>query len=255
MKFLPLGPGGARLRYLEFVGDGPSLVMVHGLGCASSFEYRHVAQAPALAARHVLLVDLFGSGYSDHPRGFGYRIADHAEVLAGFIETVVSGPADLYGHSMGGTIAIEAAGQLGARLRSLVLSEANLDPGGGQFSRDLADGSEADYVAHRHAEAVAAARASGNADWAATMRLSAPEAIYRGAKSLVDGVDPSWRELLYRLPLRKSFLFGERSLPDPDAETLPRHGIPVLTIPNAGHSIGLETPPGLATVLAAATGG
>lgn len=87
------------------------------------------------------------------------------------------------------------------------------------------------------------------------VRLGAVALSIAARKSLVDGMDPSWRELLYRPPLRKSFLFGERSLPDPDAETLPRHGIPVLTIPNAGHSMGLENPAGLATVLAAATGG
>lgn len=66
MKSIALGPGGAQLRYLEFAGDGPPLMIVHGLGCASSFEYPHVARAPALSARHVLLSDLFGSGYSDH---------------------------------------------------------------------------------------------------------------------------------------------------------------------------------------------
>jgi pimeloyl-ACP methyl ester carboxylesterase len=60
---------------------GTPLIFLHGLGCASSFEYPHVALADPLAENHCFLVDFFGSGYSDRPKGFGYRVEDHAQII------------------------------------------------------------------------------------------------------------------------------------------------------------------------------
>lgn len=222
------------------------LLMLHGLGCASSFEYPHVARAPALAERHIILLDLFGFGYSDQPTDFGYRVTDHANTVAEFVGLMQLGRIDLYGHSMGGTVAIEVATLLGKDIVNLVLSEANLDSGGGQFSKAIALASEEDYVEETHAEIVAAAQSSGNTDWATTMRASDPRAVYWGARSLVDGGTTSWRSQLYDQPSSKSFIFGERSLPDPDFAILQAAGIQTLSVPEAGHSMGLENPIGLA---------
>ena len=105
MKILRTSSG--TLRYLDFAGEGRPLVMIHGLGCAGSFEYPHVASAAALRGRRVLVPDLLGYGYSDRPCDFGYTTTDHARVLC---EKVAEFPeVDLYGHSMGGSIAIELA--------------------------------------------------------------------------------------------------------------------------------------------------
>lgn len=227
--------------------------MLHGLGCASSFEYPHVANAPALAGRHVILLDLFGSGYSDQPADFGYRVGDHAKAVAEFVEHLKFERMDLYGHSMGGTIAIEAATILGKTVRNLVLSEANLDSGGGQFSKDIASSSEADYVQTLHSKTIAAAERANNPDWATTMRASDARSVYNGALSLVQGAEQSWRDLLYKHPANKSFIFGENSIPNPDCEALPDAGIQVFVVPNAGHSMSLENPVGLAECLYKAT--
>lgn len=253
VKSVAVGPNGARLHFLEFEGTGTPLVMVHGLGCASSYEYPHVARSPGLAGRHVILLDLFGFGYSDHPTGFGYRVDDHAEALVGLVDALALDELDLYGHSMGGSIAITAADRLGSRVRNLAVSEANLDSGGGPFSRKIASFNLADYTGHAHAETIASALASGNHAWATTMRLSAAEAVYWGGQSLVEGAEPSWRELFHRHPARRSFIFGERSLPDPDFDVLPAHGVSALIVKDAGHSMGLENPVGLAAAIAEAT--
>ncbi|KAH9884846.1 Alpha/Beta hydrolase protein [Xylariomycetidae sp. FL2044] len=155
---------GSRMRYLEFLLPGtandttttspppPPLLMLHGLGCASSFEYPHVALAPALRhhqhQRRIVLLDLPGYGYSDRPADFGYGVPDLAAAVVTFVEARlllppapedpagvgVHGVLDIYGHSMGGSVAVEVADRLGAaarvRVRALVLSEANLDAGG-----------------------------------------------------------------------------------------------------------------------------
>ena len=53
-----------------------------------------------------------------------------------------------------------------------------------------------------------------------------------------------------RHPARKSFIFGARNLPDPDAEFLASQGVRVLVVPDAGHS---ASEPGIARALRAAT--
>jgi pimeloyl-ACP methyl ester carboxylesterase len=60
------------------------------------------------------------------------------------------------------------------------------------------------------------------------------------------------REHFLQLAMPRSFLFGERSLPDPDAEWLPAQGIPVLLVPDAGHAMMWDNPVGFATVLKSA---
>lgn len=253
MKSIEVKRFNATLRYFEFEGSGRPLIMIHGLGCASSFEYPQVAKAPALANRHTILLDLFGSGYSDRPKDFGYYVSDHAQAVADFVEALSFESVDLYGHSMGGTIAIETADKLGEMVENLVLSEANLDSGGGEFSTAIAAAAEADYVQTLHADTIASAKETGNSEWAKTMETSDPVAVYRGAVSLVEGGSTNWRQQFYEHPANKTFIFGAHSLPDPDYENLPAVDVGVGIVPNAGHSMGLENPTGLADCIAEGT--
>lgn len=240
-----------RLRWLDLPGALPAVVFVHGLGCASSWDYPEVAAQPALAARRRLLVDLPGYGFSDRPADFAYTVGAQAGVLAAWLDALALPAIDLFGHSMGGSIAIELAGIATQRVRRLVVSEPNLDAGGGVFSRPVAAHPEADYVAHGHAAAVRAARAGGLGAWEATMRVASPLAVHRGAVSLVQGGEPSWREQLAALPTPRTVVFGERSLPDPDTDRLPAMGVAVRVVPGAGHAMANENPQGLAAAIAA----
>lgn len=249
MKTFALSGQKGVLRYLEISGTTTPLIFLHGLGCASSYEYPHVALAGPLAGRHAFLVDLLGFGYSDRPQNFGYLIREHAQTIYEFVEGLGFTEVDLFGHSMGGTVAIEAATLLKERVRHLVLSEANLESGGGQGSRAIASVNEDVYVFRKHFEMIKEAKASGYVDWALTMRQSDPFAVCCGAKSLVAGATPDWRKLLYQHPAKKAFIFGEHSLPDPDLEELVRNGISTYVVSQAGHSMGLENPYGLAAAI------
>jgi len=242
----------ASMRYLEFGGTGIPLLMIHGLGCASSFEYPHVATSPALAGRHAILIDLLGFGFSDRPDDFGYRVEDHAEQVCALVRLRGFEQIDLYGHSMGGSVAVEAADLLGNKVRHLILSEANLDSGGGEFSTPIATMGESAYINGGHLQTCKAAEAAGDVNWAATMRAASALAVYRGAKSLVEGSRPGWRSRFLRHPARKSYIFGQHSLPDPDHDALPEHGIAIYVVPDAGHSMSLENPAGLAMAIAEA---
>ena len=62
---------------------------------------------------------------------------------------------------MGGSIAIEAAGLLGERVTTLLVSEPNLFAGGGEYSRRIAAQSETAFVADGYAAAGGGALAVG----------------------------------------------------------------------------------------------
>jgi len=95
------------LLYAEEYGEGPTLVLLHGLG-ASTFTWRHVL--PALARDHrVIAVDLKGFGRSDKPLDQRYSAADQAALVAAFIRKRALFDITLIGHSFGGTVALLTA--------------------------------------------------------------------------------------------------------------------------------------------------
>jgi pimeloyl-ACP methyl ester carboxylesterase len=225
------------------------LIFIHGLGCSSSCDYPSVASDPALVGRRILLVDLLGSGFSDRPADFSYTASAHARTISALVHHLGLESIDLFGHSMGGSVGIAAAGLLSGRVRRLVLSEPNLDPGGGFFSRRIAEMPETDYVAHGHDDLVRASRSEGNELWAASLSISAAYAVHRGATSLIAGSSPTWREQLYALTAPKTVIFGSMSLPDPETEKLAQQGVTVEIVPDAGHSMAWENPTGLAAAI------
>lgn len=243
---------GSILRFHDLPGLGPPLLFVHGLGCASSCDYPRVATEPALADRRRLLVDLLGSGFSDRPEAFGYTVEDHARTLAALVDGLGLAPVDLYGHSMGGAVAITLAALRPARVGRIVLCEPNLVPGGGFFSSPIAAQDEAVYARVGHALTVAAAREAGNVVWAGSLATTSPRAVHRGATSLVRGSSPTWLAQLAALALPRTGIYGARSLPDADAQRLESIGVPLLVVPEAGHSVAWENPSGLARAIAAA---
>jgi 4,5:9,10-diseco-3-hydroxy-5,9,17-trioxoandrosta-1(10),2-diene-4-oate hydrolase len=111
---------GVRMRY--FVGgDGPPLVLVHGLGGAAS---NWTELAPLLAGRHRLLVpDLPGHGRSTAlPAVSGLEpFADRVALLAEREEML---PAAVVGHSLGGMVVLRLALRRPDDVGALVLAGA-----------------------------------------------------------------------------------------------------------------------------------
>jgi len=244
---------GFDIRFHDLAGDGTPLVFIHGLGCASSSDFVAAARAPALRGRRVLLVDLPGYGFSDKPNSFRYGVAAQADALCELLELLSVGKVNLFGHSMGGAIAITACARRPDLTGRLILAEPNLDAGGGVFSRAIASRTEQDYVLSGHASEVRDAAASGNFAWAGSMSVALPLAVHRDAVSLVQGAEPSWRKQLQRLTgVPRTVIFGERSLPDSDHERLPDSGIAVDVVPDAGHAMAIDNPASLAAALARA---
>jgi len=109
---------GVSLHYVE-QGDGPPVVLVHGLG-ASTFSFRR--NIPELARHfHVIALDLMGFGYSERPARGDYSLTAHATRLADFIYAVGLDRATVVGHSMGGAVALRAAVEYPERIERLIL--------------------------------------------------------------------------------------------------------------------------------------
>lgn len=235
------------VRWHSLPGKGDPVVFIHGLGCASSFEYPRVVTDPAFGGRRAILIDLPGSGFSERPASFSYRTSDQAKVVVELLDHLGLDAFWLYGHSMGGSIAIEVASLIAPRINGLIVSEPNFFPGGGPYSRQVTSMDEADFVTCGYAAMLAQEETA----WAGSLQSNAPWAVWRGAKSLVDGIDPTWMTLFVNLPRPKSLIFGELSLPDMDAESVAQQGIVLNVIAQAGHSMSLEQPAALAQAIGA----
>ncbi|WP_404880880.1 alpha/beta fold hydrolase [Klebsiella pneumoniae] len=203
-------------------------------------------QRSALRERRKILIDLPGFGYSDKPRVFSYNIHEQALVLEQFLSHLRLQRFALFGHSMGGSIAIEAAGLLGERVTTLLVSEPNLFAGGGEYSRRIAAQSETAFVADGYARLLAEERSP----WAGCLQNCAPWAVWRAASSLIRGSDTPWFTQLCQLRCQKMLIVGERSLPYADSDLVQAQGIPVGIVPHAGHSMAWENPQGLAQLIA-----
>ncbi len=241
---------GSAVRYQDLPGTQPPLVILHGLGCASSFEYPAVMSSPALCGRRALLIDLLGAGYSDKPLDFDYSVEAHAAYLNEMLRSLDLDNIILFGHSLGGAVAICLTGLLKERLSNLILSESNLDKSPiGAVSRKIGSQSLEAFLASGYADLLARAQ-KRNPLWGATLASWLPQAAWGLSRAAVRGGSPSWRQQLYELDLPRTFIFGELSLPSEDVDVLQAHGIRVEIIPYAGHSMALENPNALAETIA-----
>lgn len=94
------------LRYQDLLGDDLPILFIHGLGCASSFDYPQVASIVGLTQHRRILVDLLGSGYSHKLDQFDYSAACHADYLEKLVGALKLESLVVYGHSMGRAVAI-----------------------------------------------------------------------------------------------------------------------------------------------------
>ena len=110
---------GWRVRYTT-MGEGPPLVLVHGVhAAASSFEMRNVFDP--LSRRHtVYAVDLLGFGKSERPAA-PYTGTLYRDLLGAFLGEVVGRPAVVMASSLSAAYAVGAARSRPSLVAGLVL--------------------------------------------------------------------------------------------------------------------------------------
>lgn len=105
--------------------DPPTLLLIHGLGARWQVFaplMRYLQEDCSLVA-----CDLRGHGETDRTPG-QYALADFSDDIIRFIEATAQGPIDIYGHSLGGWIAIEVASRRPDLVRSMIIADTAIYP-------------------------------------------------------------------------------------------------------------------------------
>jgi pimeloyl-ACP methyl ester carboxylesterase len=119
---------GRRTHYLD-IGDGPAVVLVHGLASGWAAWFRNI---PELAASYrVIALDLPGFGRSD---GFAgpVELRDYVDALVELLDHLAVGDVRIVGHSLGGIVAQEFAASNPQRTAALVVVASGGRPHGVQ---------------------------------------------------------------------------------------------------------------------------
>lgn len=245
---------GVRLACLDFGGQGPPALLLHGLA-GHAGEWSETAGWLTQSHR-VLALDQRGHGRSERTPDDvspAARIADVAFVL----EQLDIGPAMLMGQSLGGHLAILVAARHPALAQALVVAEASPAGAGAKQAEVLAEevrGSLARWPVP-FASAAAAVEFFGGASvgadaWAAGLERREGglwpafelETLTRMLREAV--VDDHWDEWgKIRCPtLVVRGANGTLSQADSDAMARSRRDVCVAEIPGAGHDVHLEQP-------------
>lgn len=121
---------------VEVDGQGPAVLLVHGLGGTSNF---YQVQAQALAERfRVIRVDSAGAGRSELAEDIS--ISTHADDLAAVLDALEVESAAVVGHSMGTLVVRDLAARYPDKVSALALLGAVREPAeaGRQAQRDRA---------------------------------------------------------------------------------------------------------------------
>jgi len=155
---------------------------------------------------------------------------------------------------MGGSIGIVIAENEAERIDRLIIAEPNLDPGPGMVSGPISSQSEEEFVSGGYADFLAGIMTADLPDYAGTVQAADPLALHRSAVSLIAERRPTFREILLSLTVPRTYIVGERNLPDQRIESLAKEGIAVRIVPNAGHDMINDNPDGFAAAIAESLG-
>ncbi len=110
---------GLTLSY-NLVGNGPPLVLIHGWS-ANGHEWEDVGWSEALPGRTLIIPDLRGHGLSAKPHEpAAYTMEAFASDIVALLDAIDAPSADVFGYSMGGTVALWTAVLAPARVQSLI---------------------------------------------------------------------------------------------------------------------------------------
>jgi len=121
---MPYFEDGSLQVYYEIRGQGPSLILIHGLG--SSSRDWELQIAPFAEHFQVVALDLRGHGRSSKPPG-PYSMELFAEDTSRLIEELGLDPVHILGISLGGMVAFQLALDQPGLVRSLVITNSTPD--------------------------------------------------------------------------------------------------------------------------------
>lgn len=115
--------GTVTLNYAEGPASGPPLVLLHG-GSACWQDFKSI-MPDLIADWHLYAPEFRGHGKSGWVAG-AYRLQDYADDIIAFLRQQVSEPAVIFGHSLGGMVALLVAAQCPESIRAVVVGDSPL---------------------------------------------------------------------------------------------------------------------------------
>ncbi len=115
---------GVGLAYQQ-LGEGPDVVLVHGLAANRAFWFGQYA-LPLSRHHRVTLFDLRGHGYSQRSE-LGYSSTALSQDLEALLDHLQIDRCRLVGHSYGGSVALELACRQPSRVAGLCLMDAKIN--------------------------------------------------------------------------------------------------------------------------------
>jgi pimeloyl-ACP methyl ester carboxylesterase len=117
VRDVPLARSGLHVSTMS-LGEGPDVLLIHGLGAAKS-SFFDCAALLADAGYRVHALDLPGFGGSSKPPRAPYSAPWFAEAVCGVMDALEIEAAHLVGNSMGGRVALEIGLRWPERVRSI----------------------------------------------------------------------------------------------------------------------------------------
>ena len=121
-SFAPTARG--RIAYVER-GSGPVALFMHGFPL-NGFQWRDVIEDLA-PSRRCIALDLMGLGYSEIPTGQDISFESQAEMIASFLDATSIDQVDLIGNDSGGGMAQVFAATHPALVRTLTLTNCEVN--------------------------------------------------------------------------------------------------------------------------------
>lgn len=113
---------GIELFWLDLPGDGPPLVLLHGLS-SNAHAFSGLISAGLSPAFRVIAPDLRGRARSGKPAS-GYGMAEHAADVLALLDHLGLDRVHVAGHSFGGYLAIYLASTFPERIEKLIVIDA-----------------------------------------------------------------------------------------------------------------------------------
>lgn len=115
--------GKVKLNYAEISSSNPPLVLLHG-GTARWQAFDAILSELA-SSYHLYLPDFRGHGKSGRVPNT-YRLQDYTDDTIAFLQNHLTEPVFLFGHSLGGIIALMVAAQYAVGVRAVAVGDAPL---------------------------------------------------------------------------------------------------------------------------------
>lgn len=220
------------------------LVMLHGLGDSAIETFRPRVTTGPLADTPALFIDLPGFGEADATESHSGTMSQFARDTASLLAHLHIGTTAIFGHSMGGNVAIHLAYSHPEFVKNLVVAEPLLNPTHSILAADIARFSEEAFATRRVAMLIRATRMQSNrGDIAAgaflrPLQKANPVAMHRAATSLVRDAARTSETMLRNLTISRGLIIGGRT--KVDTSDLESDGVSVTRIADAGHNMLVE---------------